>query len=63
MANFNKGYEGLKNAFVLTPASLVAPVLFNPQEGLKTIETYGGVLKEELLSHSLCVVSLAPRDT
>lgn len=29
MANFNKGYEGLKNTFVLTPTSLEDPVLFN----------------------------------
>lgn len=63
MANFNKGHEGLKNAFVLTPTSLDNPVLFNSQEGLKTIETYGGVPKEELLSHVLRVVSPAPEDT
>lgn len=63
MANFNKGHEGLKNAFVLTPTSLSDPVLFNSQEGLKTIETYGGVPKEKLLSHVLRVVSLAPKTT
>ncbi|KAH8747234.1 hypothetical protein F5883DRAFT_437499 [Diaporthe sp. PMI_573] len=55
MANFNKGHEGLKNAFVLTPTSLEDPVLFNSHEGLKTIETYGGVPKEELLNHVLRV--------
>jgi hypothetical protein len=63
MANFNKGHEGLKNAFVLTPTSLEDPVLFNSHEGLKTIETYGGVPKEELLNHVLRVVSLTPRYT
>lgn len=62
MANFNKGHEGLKNAFVLTPTSLEDPVLFNSREGLKTIETYGGVPKEELLSHVLRVVSLTLKD-
>lgn len=60
MANFNKGHEGLKNAFLLTPTSLDDPVLFNSQEGLKTIETYGGVPKEELLRHVLRVVSSTP---
>lgn len=58
MANFNKGHEGLKNAFVLTPTSLEDPVLFNSKEGLEIIESYGGVPKEELLSHVLRVVSL-----
>lgn len=61
MANFNKGHEGLKNAFVLTPTSLEDPVLFNSHEGLNTIETYGGVPREELLSHVLRVVSLILR--
>lgn len=61
MANFNKGHEGLKNAFVLTPASLEDPVLFNSKEGLEIIHTYGGVPKEELLSHVLRVVSLDPK--
>lgn len=57
MANFNKGHEGLKTAFVLEPKSLDDPVLFKSQDGLKVIETYGGVPKDELLSHVLRVVN------